>query len=204
MQASTPRKPRQAPLMLSLFLLAAFIAPAARAQKDGTVVKSAEISAFAGFTNIDPDYGISRNNGFTLGADYTRFLHFPVAPSLEVRVNHTSGIAITEESILFGLRFEAPFHQRFHPYGTALIGGTKIFFKFPPFPTYTNDQASAFSLGGGIDIDVTRNFRAKFEYQQQFEGFGPNGIQSDFTLTPGGFTAGVVYRIPFKARQGFK
>ena len=95
--------------------------------------------------------------------------------------------AITEESILFGLRLEAPFRQRFHPYGTALFGGTKIFFKFPPTPTYTYDQASAFSLGGGIDFDVTRNFRAKFDYQQQFENFGPNGIQSnnaDFTLTP--------------------
>ena len=191
--------------MLSLFLLAALSAtPLARAQKDGTVTKSAEISAFAGFTNIDPDYGISRNNGFTLGADYTRFFHFPVAPSFEIRANHTSGIAITEESILFGLRLEAPFRQRFHPYATVLYGGTKVLFKFPPTPTYTYDQTSAISLGGGLDFDVTRNFRAKFDYEQQFENFGANSVNPDFTLTPGGFTVGVVYRVPFKARQGYK
>jgi len=203
MQAATSRKPRQALLMLSFFLLAALSAPVARAQRQGTVTKSAEISAFAGFTNIDSDYG-DRNSGFTLGADYTRFFHFPVAPSFEVRANHTSGMSLTEESILFGLRFEAPIHRYFHPYGTALIGGTKIIFKVPPYPTYTYDQTSAYSLGGGIDIDVARNFRAKFEYQQQFEDFGPNYLHDDFTLTPHGFTAGVVYRIPFKARQGYK
>jgi hypothetical protein len=203
MQASKSGKPLLVPFTLSLFLWAALNAPLARAQKDGTVTKSAEISAFAGFTNIDSDYG-TRNNGFTIGADYTRFFHFPIAPSFEVRANHTSGISLTEESILFGLRLEAPFRQRFHPYATALFGGTKIFFKFPPTTTYTYDQTSAISLGGGIDVDVTRNFRAKFDYQQQFEDFGANAFNPDFTLTPSGFTAGVVYRIPFTARQGYK
>jgi opacity protein-like surface antigen len=203
MQASKSRKPRQVLLTLSLFLLAVLSVPVARAQKDGTVTKSAEISAFAGFTNLNSDYG-TRNNGFTLGADYTRFLHFPIAPSFEVRANHTSGPSLNEESILAGLRVEAPFRQRFHPYVTALFGGTKVFFKLPPSPTYTYDTASAFSLGGGIDFDVTRNFRAKFDYQQQFEDFGSNAFNPDFTLTPAGFTAGVVYRIPFKARQGYK
>ena len=204
MQASTSGKPPLFLLPLSLLLLAALsAAPLACAQKEGTATKSAEISAFGGFTDIDSDYG-TRNRGFTLGADYTRFFHFPVAPSFEVRANHTSGISLTEESILAGLRVEAPFRQRFHPYVTALFGGTKILFKFPPSPTYTYDTAPAFSLGGGVDINVTRNFRAKFDYQQQFEDFGSNAFNPNFTLTPAGFTAGVVYRIPFKPRQGFK
>ena len=73
-----------------------------------------------------------------------------------------------------------------------------------PNPNYTYDQSAAFSLGGGVDIDVTRNFRAKFDYQQQFEDFGQNAFTNDFALTPNGFTVGVVYRIPFKARQGYK
>ena len=203
MQAS--KSPR-ALITLSLFVLAALSAAPARAQRDSSASKSAEISAFGGFTNLNSDYG-SRNNGITLGADYTRFFHFPVAPSFEVRANRTSGIGLTEESVLFGLRLEAPFRQRFHPYATVLYGGTKIIFKTPPSPTYTYDQSSATSIGGGIDVDVTRNFRAKFDYQQQFENFGPNGTQpndADFTLTPAGFTVGVVYRIPFKPRQGFK
>jgi opacity protein-like surface antigen len=200
MQAS--KFPR-ALIVLSLFLLAALGAAPARAQQDSSASKSAEISAFGGYTNLNSDYG-RRNNGITLGADYTRFLHFPITPSFEVRANHTSGPGLTEESVLFGLRLEAPFRQRFHPYATVLYGGTKIIFKTPPTPTYTYDQSSAISIGGGVDFDVTHNFRAKFDFQQQFEDFGNNGIHQDFTLTPAGFTIGVVYRIPFKPRQGFR
>jgi opacity protein-like surface antigen len=199
MQAS---KSRQALITLSLFLLAALSAVPVCAQREGTVSRSGEVTAFAGFTNINSDFN-NRNNGVTLGADYTYFFHSPVQPSFEVRANYTSGPALTEESVLFGLRLEAPFRHRFHPYATALYGGTKIEFKFPPIPTYTYDQTSATSIGGGIDIDVTDNFRAKFDYQQQFEDFGNNGIHQDFTLTPAGFTIGVVYRIGFKRRQGF-
>jgi Outer membrane protein beta-barrel domain len=203
MQASKSRKARHVLLTLSIFLLAALSIAPARAQQGASASKSAEISAFAGYTNLNSDYG-TRNNGITLGADYTRFFHFPVTPSFEVRANHTTGPSLTEESVLFGLRLEAPFRQHFHPYATVLYGGTKIYFNFPPIPTYTYDQTSAFSIGGGVDVDVTRNFRAKFDYQQQFEDFGNNGIHQDFTLTPAGFTVGVVYRIPFKPRQGFK
>jgi opacity protein-like surface antigen len=198
MQASKSHK-----ALISLCLLVALGAAPAHAQQEGSASKSAEISAFGGYTNINSDYG-SRNNGITLGADYTRFFHFPVAPSLEVRANHTTGTGLTEESILFGLRLEPANFHRFHPYATVLYGGTKILFNVPPTPTYTYDQSSATSIGGGIDFDVTHNFRAKFDYQQQFEDFGPNGIHQDFTLTPAGFTIGVVYRIPFKPRQGFK
>jgi len=198
MQASTSRR-----AVLSLLALAALsVATAAQAQQTSTASKSAEISVFGGYTNINSDYGIDRNNGVTIGGDYTRFFRFPVVPSLEVRGNYTTGLAVTEKSILFGLRLEAPFRQRFHPYATVLFGGTRIDFKFPPSPTYTYDKTSALSLGGGVDVDVTRNFRAKFDYQQQFEDFGPNGFQKDFTLTPGGFTIGVVYRIPFGSRHG--
>jgi hypothetical protein len=204
MQAS---KSRRALPILSLFALAAFsIAPAAQAQQSASASKSAEISAFAGYTDINSDYG-TRNKGVTLGADYTRFFHFPVVPSFEVRGNYTSGLGVTEESILFGLRLEAPFRRRFHPYATFLYGGTKIYFNFPPSPTYTYDQSSATSIGGGIDVDVAHNFRAKLDYTQQFENFGPNGTlpnNANFTLTPAGFTGGVVYRIPFKSRHGFK
>jgi hypothetical protein len=207
MQASKSRKPRRALLIVSFFALAAFsIAPAAQAQRSASASKSAEISAFAGYTNINSDYG-TRNSGVTLGADYTRFFHFPVVPSFEVRGNYTSGLSLTEESVLFGLRLEAPFRQRFHPYATLLYGGTKIYFNFPPSPRYTYDQAPATSIGGGIDVDVAHTFRAKLDYTQQFENFGPNGTQpnnANFTLTPAGFTVGVVYRIPFKPRRGFK
>jgi hypothetical protein len=204
-------KQRQAPLktpLLLLLLLAALGSTlATRAQTSATVSKSAEISAFAGFTNSASDYGIQRNNGVTVGADYTRFLRWPIAPSIEVRGSYTSGLLITEESILAGLRLEAPFKRRYHPYVDVLYGGTKVLFKFPPTPTYTTDQTSAISLGGGINIDIVRNFQLKLDYQRQFENFGPNGIQpnnADFTLTPGAYTLGVVYRIPFKARQGYR
>jgi hypothetical protein len=194
--------------LIVLFVLAALgNTHAAWGQTSATASKQAEISAFAGFTNSASDYGTQRNNGVTLGADYTRFFRWPVVPSFEVRGSYTTGLLITEESILFGLRLEAPIRRRYHPYADILYGGTKIDFKFPPNPTYTSDQTSALSIGGGVNIDIVRQFQLKLDYQRQFENFGPNGTQpnnADFTLTPGAYTLGVVYRIPFRARQGFK
>jgi Outer membrane protein beta-barrel domain len=176
---------------------------AARAQADPTATRTAALSAFGGYTNSNSDYGRYRNTGGTVGVDYTRYFRWRVIPSLEIRGNYTTGPDLKQGSILFGPRLQMDLH-RFHPYADVFYGGTKIIFQFPPAPGYTYDIASTVSVGGGVDIDVLSHFQAKIDYQKEFMNFGPNGTQpnnADFTLTPSLFTVGVVYRIPFRARN---
>ena len=200
------RKPMSVTLFLLLVLAALSERPSARAQGLPAATRKADISVFGAFDHSNPDFGAFRNNGIVLGADYTRYFGWRLAPSFEVRANRTPGFEMDQESILAGLRLKADI-RRFHPYADFLFGGTKVTFHFPLNPHYLNDTALASSVGGGLDFDIYRNFQLKVDYQEQFENFGPNGTQpnnANFTLTPGGFTAGVVYRIPFKSRQGFK
>jgi hypothetical protein len=189
--------------LLFLLLLAASSQTAARAQQLPTASRSMDIFAFGGYTFSQPDYG-PHENGVTAGVDFTRYFKWPVVPSLEIRGNYTTGPVIKEKSILFGLRLHTNF-KRFHPYADALYGGNKInFVILPRGPTYTYDIASAISVGGGVDIDLVNNFQAKFDFQNQFMNFGPNGTQpnnGDFTLTPRYWTGGVVYRIPFRRHK---
>jgi opacity protein-like surface antigen len=178
---------------------------AAQAQANSTASKSADISVFGGFSHGNPDYGPQDNNGITIGADYTRYFGWRVDPSLEIRANRTNGDLITQKSAQVGIRLQSDF-RRFHPYVDGLIGGTSIHFKIPPnpyAPKYVDDSAFSYSIGGGVDIDVIRNFQAKVDYQREFMNFGPNGTQpgnGDFTLSPSLWTIGVVYRIPFRPR----
>jgi len=204
MPQPTHRTSLQRVCLLFLFLLAVLSKSyTAWAQADPTASRSSALSVFGGYTNSDSDYGRYRNTGGTVGADYTRYFGWRVAPSLEIRANDTNGPDLKQESILFGLRLQTDF-RRFHPYADVLYGGTKIFFAIPPAPNYTYDIASTTSIGGGVDIDVIRNFQAKIDYQAEFMNFGPNGTQpnnADFTLTPKLWTIGVVYRIPFRGRN---
>jgi hypothetical protein len=190
--------------LLFLFLFAVLSeSRAARAQSDATATRTTALSAFGGYTNSDSDYGEKRNSGGTVGVDFTRYFRWRVVPSFEIRGNYTTGPDLKQESILFGPRLQMDLH-RFHPYANVLYGATKIIFQSPQDPDYTYDVAPTISVGGGVDIDVTSHFQAKIDYQEEFMNFGPNGTQpnnADFTLTPTLLTVGVVYRIPFRARN---
>jgi len=192
---------------LTLFSLAALISvPAARAQADATASRGASISAFGGYAYSAPDFGPKKNSGGVLGADYTRYFGWRIAPSFELRANYTTGQTVTEKSFLAGPRFQTDL-RRFHPYVDALFGGASIDFAVSPnpgVPSYTHDFAFASSYGAGVDIDLVHRFQAKVDFQQQFENFGPNGTivnNANFTLTPSYFTVGVVYRIPFRPHK---
>ncbi len=181
--------------LLALFALASV---GAHAQSMPGASKTAEISAFGGFAYSSPDYGQNRNKGFTVGADYTRFFGWRLAPSLEIRANRTTGDFMTQETFEGGLKAQTDFH-RFHPYGTVLVGVAKIIFDVPVSPVYKEDRTVGYSLGGGVDIDLVRSFQAKVDYQAEFWNFGSNGTQpnnGDFSLAPKVLTVGVVYRLP--------
>jgi hypothetical protein len=185
--------------LLFLFLLAASSQTRARAQALPTASRSMDFAAFGGYTHSSSDFGAFNNNGGTVGVDITRYVRWRVAPSLEVRANYTSGPTIIEKSILAGIRLDTNI-RRFHPYVDGLFGGSKIIFAHAPQPGYTYDIGTVYALGGGVDIDLLRNFQAKVDFQNEFMNFGHNGLKpanEDFTLTPPLLTIGVAYRIPF-------
>ncbi len=180
---------------LLLALLWAAVAPTLHSAAQGlpTASKQLDISAFGGYLSENPDYGPTRNKGFFVGANATRYFHFPVAPSLEVRYNRATGQYLNDSSFVGGPRIQADIFHRFHPYADFLLGVDSIHFVRPFDPTYLNDTAIVYSLGGGVDIDLVRQFQLKLDYQGHTVSF-----RSGFSLAPRPLAIGIVYRIPFR------
>jgi opacity protein-like surface antigen len=174
----------------------------AHGQSLTTASKSAEISAFGGYVASQPDYGPFIKTGFGAGVDLTIFPRFPVAPSFEVRAHEVSGPYLIQRSLMAGLRVQRDIRNRFHPYADFLIGVGQIEYKPIPNPDYTADQSKAYSIGGGINIDLAYHLAAKFDYQQQEWNLGPNAQNKpqggDYTLSPTTMLVGVTYTVPFR------
>ncbi len=181
-------------LGFALFLFAAgsSFAQKACAQASTTASKAAAVSVFAGFTVSDPAYGPNRNTGVSLGVNYTRYLRFPVQPSVEVRANFSNGSYANERSYLFGVRALVPV-GRFEPYADFLVGPGNI--HFPLNVGYTGDNSTVYNYGGGVDVPLYRDFALKLDVQAQHWNTG------EFTFTPVLGTVGVSYRIPFRAHD---
>jgi len=179
----------------ALFLVLLLTASPSKAQHESTAYKTAEISAFGGYLNLDPDVGPFHDNGFAAGIDYTRYFHFPVAPSIEIRSNVANGTAVNEKSYLVGLRGEGTFLHIYHPYGDFLVGKGTIHYNQLYFGEgyILGDSSAVFSYGGGIDIDVAHDWQLKLDVQQQ--RWRPGAYTYYHPL---GLLVGVDYRIPFK------
>ena len=161
----------------------------AEGQAAQTAGKAADISAFAGFTYANPDYGPDYISGGMLGVDFTRYFHIPVQPSLEFRANFISGSYVKQHTYLVGFRVAAPF-RTIKPYADFLVGPGDIY--FPYNIGYPQDNSTVYNYGGGVDVGVTRSFALKLDAQGQHWNTG------SFIYTPVLGTVGVVYTIPFR------
>ncbi|ADW70357.1 outer membrane protein [Granulicella tundricola] len=182
-------------LATTTFAATAFLASASllQAQSFATAARTVSISAFAGASRVNTDYG-STNAGYLFGADFTRHYHL-VDPSLEVRATIAPGSSIGEKTFSGGLRLQKRFH-RFQPYADLLAGAGSITFNHPTVVNgipYASDNSFIYVFGGGMDYYVTRNFAVKADYNQQLWRLGQNLNR----LTPSALTIGIVYRIPF-------
>ncbi len=175
-----------------LFAFSSFFAQEASAQASSTASKAAAVSVFAGLDVSDPAYGPNRNKGVSLGANYTRYLRFPVQPSVEVRVNFSNGSYANERSYLVGFRALVPV-GRFEPYADFLIGPGSI--HFPLNVGYTGDNSTVFNYGGGVDVPLSSRFALKLDVQAQHWNTG------ELTFTPVLGTVGISYRVPFRAHD---
>jgi opacity protein-like surface antigen len=165
--------------------------------------KKAELTTFATYTHLTPDYGPQNNSGVSFGIDYARYLKF-VTPALEFRVKIANGETVDQKTYGGGIRVE---HQwdRFHPYGMFLIsaGYINYHFRTPPIMSngkpYLSDSSVVYGYGGGLDFDVTQNFSARGEFQAENWNLGG---YTPITLAPSMWSLGVVYRIPFRPYGG--
>jgi hypothetical protein len=195
-------------LALCAALLACALCSPMAAQYDPTESRSAELSAFGGFSVVQPDYYTASNKGVSAGLAFTRFFdRLPVEPSLAIRGTYASGVAVTERTISGGLQISKRY-RRFHPYADILIGGATIVFAVKPEPNDHEDKGRVFSFGGGLDVDLVHNLRARFDLQAQAWNLGldyplTGSNTEDFTLSPTAFTIGINYVLPFKPRVSY-
>ena len=131
------------------------------------------------------------NTGITLGGDYTRYFGWsaaglPIDPSLEIRGTYTKGQVVEERTAMAGLRVHTSIRDRYHPYIDLLFGLGVI--DYAANSGYPQDHGLAYSLGGGIDIDLIRHFQLKLDFQEQSWNLGVNLQQvpsgGNYTLSP--------------------
>ena len=165
------------------------------AQDMPNAVRTADLSVFAGYGTVTPAYypnSTIRNNDGTFGLNFTRYLGFPVQPSLELRANIADGTEVNEHTFLFGPRVQADFLRHYHPYVDFLVGpGTIHFNEYTG--GYLGDNSTVFSYGGGIDVDLIRHFQIKLDGQGQHWRLG-----TEKAFSPDIFVVGLAYRVPFR------
>jgi opacity protein-like surface antigen len=161
-----------------------------------TASKEAAISFFGTYSRVSTDRSSQKDNGFTVGFAYTRYLHWLLTPSLEVRCKIATGGTVSEKTFGGGIRVEHRF-KNFYPYANFFGSYGKITFANPitsvPGPRYYYDDSTVYSTGAGLDYDITSNWAARVDYQ--FEHWH-TGLRN--TFTPQIFSIGILYRIPFK------
>jgi len=176
--------------LLTSCLLASAGTGAAHGQAVYAATHLQPFSVFVAGTRINPDYGLHSNNGFTVGADYTRRYRF-LNPSIEGRISHAGGENVGITSYMGGLRGEREY-GRFHPYVDLLLGYGKITFTHPS-GQYLEDNSTVFGAGGGLDYDILGNFAVKGDFQFESWKLGSGNHRQTPTL----FSIGIVYRLPF-------
>jgi opacity protein-like surface antigen len=181
--------------LLTLLLLV-FRSESNEAQSRPTASKEAAISFFGTYSRVSTDRESEKDNGFTVGFAYTRYLHWLLTPSLEVRSKIATGGTVSEKTFGGGIRVEHRF-KNFYPYANFFGSYGKITFTNPitsvPGPRYYYDDSTVYSTGAGLDYDITSNWAARVDYQ--FEHWH-TGLKN--TFTPQIFSIGILYRIPFK------
>jgi hypothetical protein len=164
---------------------------AASAQAVVTAQRGAELAPFAMTTLVSPDYGQPHNIGYIVGADYTRLLRSIVQPAIEFRYTHANGSQVDESSYGGGLKLQTTIHG-IQPYATVLIGQGNL--------TLVNtiasriDNSTVFSIGGGADFNITRQWRLRADFTDQHWSLDPG------SLTPMTFAVGIAYTVPFHGR----
>jgi hypothetical protein len=177
-------------LLLGVLLAATQLAVA---QAVVSAERGAELAPFVQTTLLSPDWGPTHNLGYTVGVDYTRFIHSIVQPSLEFRYTSANGTTVDEHSYAGGLKLQTTI-RRISPYATLLLGKGTITFNYNN-GNYYGDSSLIYSIGGGADFHITPQWKLRLDYTHQHWNLDPN------TLTPTTLGVGIAYRVPFHTRR---
>ena len=177
-----------------LFLLAVFLSSvAAHAQAMIVAGRSTAVTPFAQMSVVSPDWGPTHNLGYTVGVDYTHFIHSRVQPSFELRATTANGTTVNERTYLGGFQFQTEF-RRVYPYVTFLGGYGGIHYNFYN-GGYTGDHSMIYSLGGGVDIPLVSSLRARIDYTRQAWNIAPQ------TINPVALSVGIAYTLSGGGRR---
>lgn len=178
-------------LLVSAVCLLALAPSKINAQATAARSREAGMSVFGMFSRVWPDYS-TPGNGFTVGADYTRFFKW-ASPSLEARFKKADAAAVNERTIGGGIRVERSFSY-FRPYVDALVSSGTITFAGKNYiganGTGTNGSI-VYSLGGGLDYDISDQWSFRADYQHESWNVNKTPV---VTLTPVALSFGVRYR----------
>lgn len=171
--------------LLSLTLAATGIASG---QATAAATRSAEVSAFATTTLMNPDYGPTNNYGYNIGADYTQLNRGLINSSIEVRYSNAPGSTVNESVFFGGMRFHGSPLFGANPYVTFLAGTGTITFVHP-VATYTHDYSFVLGMGAGADIPLRHNVNLRADFLHQTWYYTPHH------LTPAGLSIGISYTL---------
>lgn len=167
------------------------------AQAAPAATRAFDISVFAEYARLHPDYGPALN-GLTVGFDVAHPIRFRwVTPALEARANYAGETVIAGQELAVGgirLGLNLVPSERLKPYVNFLVGAGQINYDYAE--PYTKDNSVIYNYGAGFDYELIRNFAIKLEFQHQNWDLGQATPDSRFTLTPSSYNAGVSYRIP--------
>ncbi len=152
-----------------------------------TAGRGTAVTPFAQFTLLRPDWGQQSNYGYTVGVDYTHFIHSRIQPAFELRTTAANGNTVNEHSYLAGIQLQTPFH-RIYPYATFLGGYGEIHYNYNT-GGFTGDHSWIYSLGGGADIPFHRAFRLRLDFARQAWTISPQ------TINPMTVSAGIAYTL---------
>lgn len=186
-------------LLASVVCLLALAPNRMNAQATAARSREAGLAAFGAYSRVTTDYYIP-GNGFTVGADYTRFYKF-ISPAVEARFKYGSDGPIGERTFGGGIRAE---HQikYFHPYADFLISSGTITFSNKNFigANGTGSNGSVvYSVGGGVDYDFADIWSVRVDYQHESWNVNKSPV---VTLTPSALSFGVLYR--FRLHRPFQ
>ena len=163
-----------------------------------TATQQLELSAFGAGTGTYTDVLGGRNLGITAGADLAFMTYKRFRPVAEIRGTYPiyKGQIDDQKTFLGGIKVERPF-GRLHPYGDFLFGRGSITYKRGlqlGNVVYLKSNTTVYSLGIGLDYDLTRQFAAKgdFQYEHWNAPPIPGGV-----VHPKALSLGVVYRFDF-------
>ena len=186
-------------LFVPLLLLPAGVA---HGQSAATAVQTLGLSAFGAATGNWTNISGGRNLGLTAGGDLSFLTFHRFRPVVEVRgtLPFYDGHIDRQKSILGGLKVERAV-GKYHPYVNFLIGRGVIDFQNGGYYRdgflYLSTVSTVYSPGLGLDLDVTKNWSAKVDFQYQH--WDTPAVASG-VINPRLLSIGAVYHFDFNHR----